>query len=170
MTHPQTRWIYLVAVALLVGVAAGRLFARAPSFALQHHGSSALAGIERLHELDQRVTLLNSAQALQAEWTPDAVRLEPDNPPDIGKHAIYESDLRSFAQAPGAAFLGYKPVIREVHVVGTWAFEWGLFTVDYRPAAHQPAQTLHGKFLRVLHQEPGGEWKFARIMAAVDSK
>lgn len=170
MAHLQKRWIYLVIIALIIGAAAGQLFARIPSPSVQHNSSAAMAGIERLHDLDVRVTLLNSAQALQQEWTDDAVRLEPDNPPDVGKRAIYESDTRSFAQAPGAAFIGYTPVIREVHVVGRWAFEWGTFTVDYRPATDKPAQRLHGKFLRVLHQEPGGQWKFARVMAAVDSK
>jgi ketosteroid isomerase-like protein len=169
VAHLQRRWIYLVAIALIIGAAADRLFARIPWAATQHDSSPAMAGIERLHELDERVTLLNSAQALQQEWTDDAVRLEPGSPPDIGKRAIFKTDSRSFAQAPGAAFISYKPVIREVHVVGSWAFEWGLFTVGYRPGAGKPAQTLHGKFLRVLHREASGEWKFARIMAGVNS-
>ena len=36
---------------------------------------SALAGIEKLHKLDERVTLTNDPKALQEVWTNDAVRL-----------------------------------------------------------------------------------------------
>lgn len=170
----RSRRLYAFAAPLLVGVvAAGSAFAAMPrSSVVAHRGNdaAAMAGIEKLHQLDQKVTLLNSPKALQEEWAKDAIRLEPGSPPDIGKAAIYASDVRSFVQAPGAAIVSYQPMIRNVQVVGDWAFEWGLFTVGYRSGANTAIATLHGEFLRVLHKEDDGKWRFARVMAAVDSK
>lgn len=123
-----------------------------------------LAGIEKLHQLDQQVTLLNDPKALQEEWTNDAVRLEPDSPVDVGKAAIYASDVRSMTEAPGSAIIGYKPDIRDVRVVNDWAFEWGVFEAGFRESASKPVETMHGKLLRVLHRESSGDWKFARVM------
>jgi ketosteroid isomerase-like protein len=122
------------------------------------------AGIERLHRLDERITLLSDPQALQAEWTNDAVRLNSAAPVDIGKAAIYATDKRSFADAPGFWLVSYKPDIRDVQIVGEWAFEWGLFSAGYRTSAGSPVAEVQGELLRVLHRESGGEWKFARVM------
>src|ERR1700729_3249562 len=62
-----------------------------------------MTGIKKLHDLDQRVTLLNDPKALSQEWTEDVVRLAPDAPPDVGKSAIFASDERSIANASGSA-------------------------------------------------------------------
>lgn len=134
------------------------------------HQDAALAGIEKLHRLDERITLLNDPKALQQEWTNDAVRLEPDSPVDVGKAAIYASDVRSLAEAPGAAIVSYKPEVRDVRVVNDWAFEWGLFDAGFRESANKPVEAVHGKLLRVLHREPDGEWKFARVMVVWNTK
>lgn len=92
------------------------------------------------------------------------------DPADVGKAAIYASDVHSFASSPGFQFVNYAPDIRDVRVVGDWAFEWGLFQAEYRPSAGQPSKQMHGKLLRVLHREANGEWKFARISAIVDAE
>lgn len=158
-------WIVAVIAAFVVGMVADRLFLR--------HGTAAdrgaLAGIERLHQLDEKVTVLNDPKALQAEWTNDAVRLEADGPVDVGKPAIYQSDVQSFAAAPGFSFVRYKPDIRDVQVAGDWAFEWGVFDIGLRPSSGKPVEEVHGKLLRVLHRQSDGEWKFARVMALLDT-
>jgi ketosteroid isomerase-like protein len=96
------------------------------------------------------------------------VRPEHDAPVDVGKAAIYASDLHSFATSPGWAVLSYKPDVRDVQVAGGWAFEWGLFSAAFRPSADEPIGEMHGKLLRVLYRESGGEWKFARVMVLRD--
>jgi ketosteroid isomerase-like protein len=96
--------------------------------------------------------------------------LSPHAPPDVGKSAIFASDERSIADAAGSAIVSYHPEIRDVQVAGDWAFEWGVFDGGYREGANKPVQTIHGKVLRVLRREPNGEWKFARVMTALDSK
>jgi ketosteroid isomerase-like protein len=170
MKRSQFYGIGVVGLAFFLGVAAGTVFHRPLSSILRfNEHTSDLAGIEKLHELDQRITLLNDPKALQQEWEESAIRLEAEGPPDIGKASIYASDVRSFSQSPGAAFVSYRPDIRDVRLAGDWAFEWGLFDAGYRMAPNKPIQMLHGKLLRVLHRQPGGDWKFARVMVVLDS-
>jgi ketosteroid isomerase-like protein len=169
MQRTSSYWILAVIVAFLLGVGVERAFyVHEASSATSGKNQADLAGIERLHKLDERVTLLNDPKALQAEWTEDAVRLAADGPVDVGKAAIYASDVRSFA-VPGFAIVSYKPEIRNVQVAGDWAFEWGLFDAGYRPSAGKPVAEAHGKVLRVLHREGSGEWKFARVAVLMNS-
>jgi ketosteroid isomerase-like protein len=164
------RWIPPVVLAFIFGALAEEAF-RVPLYSAdQADRNAAMIGINKLHDLDVKVTLLNSAKALSQEWTEDAVRLSPDGPPDVGKSAIFATDERSIASAPGSAIVSYHPEIRDVQVAGDWAFEWGVFEGGYREAVNRPVETIHGKVLRVLRREPNGEWKFARVMTALDSK
>jgi ketosteroid isomerase-like protein len=163
--------IYTVILAFVLVMGTERVLD--PGFSLPVASATqkpALAGIEKLHRLDERVTLLNDPKALQQEWTDDAVRLEPDVPVDIGKAAIYASDVHSFADAPGSEIVSYKADIRDVRVVDDWAFEWGLFDAGFREAANKPVEKVHGKVLRVLHREQDGEWKFSRVMVVWSTK
>jgi ketosteroid isomerase-like protein len=165
MQITRSYWLLAVILAFVLGIATDRAF--------QSHRQSSekqadLAGIERLHKLDEQITLLNDPRALQSEWTDDAVRLQPDGPVDIGRAAIYATDVRSFA-APGFAVVSYKPDIRDVQISGDWASEWGLFTAGLRPSSDKPVEEIHGKLLRVLHREGNGEWKFARVMVLLNT-
>lgn len=167
-----TYWICAVLLAFLLGIFTEKLVQklRPPALAPQDQ-TAAQAGIEKLHELDKHVTILNDPKALHQLWTDDAVRLAANGPPDIGKQAIYATDVRNWADAPGFQIVSYKPDIRDVQVVNDdSAFEWGLFDAGYRPAANNPVLMIHGKVLRILHREPTGDWKFSRVMVALDSR
>lgn len=170
----QIKWIAGVALAFAAG-----LFAR---YLLDGHALSVasptespayagvdnkvdIAGIEELHQLDVRVTLLNDPKALQQEWSRNAVRLMQDGPVDVGKAAIYASDIHSMAAEPGSTIVSYKPDIRDVRIAGEWAFEWGYFDAEFRDGADKPTSWMHGRLLRVLHREDR-RWKFARVMVA----
>ena len=132
---------------------------------------SALAGIEKLHQLDERVTLLGDPKALQEVWTDDAVRIYAGNGTvDAGKQAIYASDVRIVADAPGYKITSYKTDVRDVRVVDDdWAVEWGVIEASSRQATDKPVVPIHGKSLRILHRESNGDWKFSRIMYYVYS-
>lgn len=163
-------WVLSAILAFFLGIGVDRAFDRRVSSDVSSTASDAdLAGIERLHKLDERVSLLNDPKALQTEWTEDAVRLEPDGPPDVGKAAIYATDVHSFRDSPGFAVVSYKPDIREVKVTGDWAFEWGLFSAGFRESRAKPIEEVHGKLLRVLHRENNGEWKFQRVMVLMNT-
>jgi len=157
-------------LAFLLGILTEKVVQKPlPALPAPHDHTAALVGIEKLHQLDEHVTILNDPKALQQLWTDDAVRLAADGPPDIGKQAIYATDVRSFAEEPGFWIVSYKPDIRDVKAVNDWAFEWGLFDVGYRPSANKPVINIHGKVLRILHREPTGDWKFSHVMVAVDT-
>ena len=154
-------WICAVLLAFVFGIAIDRVVQRRT---LSFDRDSALAGIEKLHQLDERVTLTNDPKALQEVWTNDAVRLGAGVPADVGKQAIYAADVRSRADRPGYTITSYKPDIRDLRVVDDWAFEWGVFVAGAHPSADKPVVGIHGKMLRILHRESNGDWKLSRIM------
>jgi hypothetical protein len=154
-------WICAVLLASVFGIAIDRVVQRRT---LSLDRDSALAGIEKLHQLDERVTLTNDPKALQEVWTNDAVRLGNGAPVDVGKQAIYATDVRNHADRPGYTITSYKPDIRDLRVVADeWAFEWGVFVAAAHPSADKPVVPIHGKMLRILHRESNGDWKLSRI-------
>ena len=158
-------WICAVLLAFVFGIAVDRVVQMRT---LSRGRDSALAGIEKLHQLDERLTVLNDMKALQQVWTDDAVLLANGSPVDVGKQAIYATAVRGRANAPGYAITSYKQNVRDVRVVDVdWAFEWGLFDAAARPSADKPVVPIHGKVLRILHRESNGDWKFSRV--AVDA-
>lgn len=170
----RLKWISGITLVFVAGMFAGHsldgvmraLFPAASAMDRMNANNDAdIAEIEELHKLDVRVTLMNSAKALQQEWADGAVRILQDAPVDVGKQAIYASDVRSFATQPGSAIVSYKPDIRDIRVAGDWAFEWGYFDAGFRDGKDKPISTMHGKMLRVLRREHG-QWKFFRIMVA----
>jgi ketosteroid isomerase-like protein len=164
-------WLYGVIVSFGLGILAGRgLIAEgASAHIVSVKQNNDRAGIEKLHHLDQRVTLLNDPKALQEEWANDAVRLEPDGLADVGKAAIYAADVRFMKEGHGSAIVSYKPDIRDVQVSDDWAFEWGYFDAGFREATAKPVTQVQGKLLRVLHRESNGDWKFARVMVTFNA-
>jgi len=67
-------WVLAVIPAFVLGAGADRAFNRsAPSSVATAKEQANLAGIERLHKLDERITELNDPKALQAEWTNDFI-------------------------------------------------------------------------------------------------
>jgi uncharacterized protein (TIGR02246 family) len=162
----QKYWICAVLLAFVFGIAIDRVVQRRT---LSLDRDSALAGIEKLHRLDERVTLLRDPKALQEVWTDDAVRIYAgDVPVNVGKQAIYATDVGTIA--PGSAITSYKTDVRDVRVVDDdWAVEWGVIEASFRQAADKPAVPIHGKSLRILHRESNGDWKFSRIMYYVNS-
>jgi ketosteroid isomerase-like protein len=155
----QKYWICAVLLAFVFGIAIDRVVQRRT---LSLDRDSALAGIEKLHRLDERVTLLRDPKALQEVWTDDAVRLVNGAPVDVGKQAIYATDVRT--NAPGSTITSYKTDIQDVRVVDDWAFEWGLIHASGHPSADKPVASIRGKSLRILHRESNGDWKFSRVM------
>ena len=150
-------------VAIFVALAAGHLNAGAPPSDEQDR-----IAIERLHEQDIAATLTDDADQLAKLWDQDAVRLQSGSPAEVGKATIYTNDKRWQANLHGGRTLSYKPELKDLQIVGGWAFEWGTFEVRFRESEHGTEKTLHGKILRVLRKQSDGSWKFARVMALID--
>jgi ketosteroid isomerase-like protein len=150
--------------ALLLGIVAVAIPTGLRPSAEAVAGDSELAGIEKLHRQDIAATLSGDLRELAALWTPDAVRLQPGRPADVGKAAILAVDERSQVRHPEGRVLTFVPEFKDVRISGGWAFEWGTFTATVQETAKSPVQTLRANFLRVLQKQSDGSWKFARVM------
>ena len=62
--------------------------------------------------------------------------------------------------------LCYKSEIKDIQIAGDWAFEWGYFS--YQDSSDP--KLMRGKVLRVMKRQPGGSWKFARVIAFNEPK
>lgn len=102
--------------------------------------------------------------ALANLFTHDAVLLEPGSPAVIGKKAILAESEKERAENPGFLELSYRPDIKNIQIADGWAFEWGYFDASYSESPGGEVKQFRGKGLRVLKREPGGSWKFARVM------
>jgi ketosteroid isomerase-like protein len=125
--------------------------------------------IERLHHQDVEATLSDKADALVQLWDREAVRLSQGGVAEVGRDTIYADDKRWQATNTGHT-LSYRPDVKDVQIVGDWAFEWGYFDASYKESADGPPVTIHGKHLRILKRQPDGSWKFARVMSVIDSR
>jgi ketosteroid isomerase-like protein len=128
------------------------------------------AAIDRLHQQDVEATITDDADQLAKLWDEDAVRLQSGSAPEVGKSTIYQDDKKWQSNRKGGHTLAYKPEIKDLKISGGWAFEWGTFELKYRMWQGGKEKTLRGKMLRVLKKQSDGSWKFARVMAAVDSE
>jgi ketosteroid isomerase-like protein len=127
------------------------------------------AAIDRLHALDIAATLSDKADELAKLWDKDAVRLEAGHAPEVSKAVIYADD-KQWEQTKGRyRSLTYVSDIKDVQIVGDWAFEWGIAKGSYRDSTGK-ILPLYGKQLRVMKRQPDGEWKFARVMGVVESR
>src|ERR1051326_2445515 len=106
-------WVCAVLLAFVFGIAIDRVIQRRT---LSLDRDSALAGIEKLNQLDQRVTVLNDMKANLEVFTNDAVLIQ-NGALDVGKQAIYASAVRSRVDAPGYTITSYKTDTRDVRVV-----------------------------------------------------
>lgn len=89
----------------------------------------------------------------------DAVFLVPGEPPMIGKSAFAAAaQARSGREAP--RFDGTSE-IREIRVMGEWAFMWTRLSVVITPPGGAPPMTRAGHTLSILKKE-NGRWVLAR--------
>ena len=70
--------------------------------------------IEQLHELEVETTLTDKADELARLWDNNAVRIQPDEPAEIGKATIHADDKRSKATNGSGNTLCYRPEIRDL--------------------------------------------------------
>jgi len=147
----------------------GSLAASAAIAALAYQNNSAeqtRIGIEQLHQLDVEATLSDKADELAKLWDSEAVRIEPGRAAEVGKPEIYANDKRWESKADRPKTLCYKSEIKDVQIVGDWAFEWGYFS--YKDSSNP--KPMRGKVLRVMKRQTDGSWKFARVIGFNEDK
>jgi uncharacterized protein (TIGR02246 family) len=100
------------------------------------------------------------ATAVIRFYADDAVLLPPSGAPVVGKDAIrarYEEGFRHFRFA-------ISSTSEETHVFGDWAFDRGITEGRTIPKADEPSRQIHDKYVMILHREPSGVWKIARLI------
>src|SRR5213592_1444194 len=137
------------------------------AFAYQNNSAEQTRiGIEQLHQLDVEATLSDKADELAKLWDSEAVRIEPGRAAEVGKPEIYANDKRWESKADRPKTLCYKSEIKDVQIVGDWAFEWGYFS--YKDSSNP--KPMRGKVLRVMKRQTDGSWKFARVIGFNEDK
>src|SRR5207247_9717663 len=122
--------------------------------------------IERLHQLDIEATLSDKADELAKLWDSEAVRIQPGRAAEVGKAVIYANDKRWESSADRAKTLCYKSEIKDIQIIGDWAFECGYFS--YKDSSNP--KPMRGKVLRVMKRQADGSWKFARVIGFNEDK
>jgi ketosteroid isomerase-like protein len=119
-------------------------------------------GIEQLLRQDREATLSDKADELEKLWDPEAVRIRPGRPAEVGRQAIYDNDKRWEAKPGRERIVCYVFEIQDLQIHGNWAFAWSYFS--YKTEANGTTKIGQGKFMHVMRQQPDGSWKFAREM------
>jgi uncharacterized protein (TIGR02246 family) len=100
------------------------------------------------------------AAAVIRFYADDAVLLPPNGAPVVGKDAIrarYEEGFRHFRFAISSSS-------EETHIFGDWAFDRGTTAGKTIPKTDETSRRIHDKYVMILHREPGGAWKIARLI------
>ncbi len=153
----------LAVIAFLAGLGIG-FFARSDGIGtLQRRDTHAadLTAIERLHQEDIGVTLLQDPKGLIDVWTEDGVRLDPGRPAVVGKKAIEADNEKGRAEHPGFKVLSYAPEFKEVQIADGLAYEWGEGEGKFKLSPEGPPVTLRLRGVRILRRQNDGSWKFA---------
>lgn len=96
--------------------------------------------------------------AFVALFAEDGVQMPPNAPVNLGRTMI-----RSWAQGFFSRFgCRFALAVREVRIVGDWAFEWGDYTITLDPVSGGPSIMDKEKYLAVSQREAGGSWLLAR--------
>jgi len=155
-----------VTIAFLAGLTVG-FFARGAglSVLLQRNTRAAdLAAIEKLHQQDIEVSLSQDPKGLVDIWTEDAVRLNPGNPPAVGKQAIQAENEKARARYPGFKVLSYAAKYRNTQIEDGMACEWGEHEAQYKLSPETTPASWHGNAFHVLRRQSDGSWKFAALI------
>ena len=154
----------------MISILATSVFAAAFTWSAHGQNSNAIpAGIEKLHKDDIIATIARDADALTALLDDDAVLLQPEAPPIVGKEAFHDFMKKAIAKSPSVKVVKYVPDIRDIQVAGDVAYEWGYFDAVQKSSDQQAAQSLRAKFIRVMKRQPDGTWKFTRVIWLPDS-
>ncbi len=155
-----------VTIAFLAGLGIGLVARSAGLGTLLRRNTHAadFAAIERLHQEDVRVTLLQDPKGLIDVWDEDGVRLGPGRPAVVGKQAIQADNEKFRADYPEFHVLKYAPDIKDVQIVDGWAIEWGYTEATYKMSAKDnPVSVPRAQGMRVLKRQTDGSWKFAVV-------
>ncbi len=101
---------------------------------------------------------IGDAEGVAAQYTEDAVLMNPGKPAVVGREAIAESFRPFFV-----AFRGeLAQEIEEIEVLGDQAYMRGKIRIKITAKQGSAKAELHGKYIAIARRCPDGVWRFAR--------
>lgn len=101
---------------------------------------------------------LGDADSVAAQYTEDAVLMNPGKPAVVGRRAIAENFRPFFS-----AFRGdLRQEIEEIEVLGDQAWMRGKIHIKVTAKKGSAKAELHGKYIAVAQRCPDGVWRFSR--------
>ncbi len=88
----------------------------------------------------------------------DVIFLVPEKPPMQGKEAF----AAGFQQATQHYRIEPSGEIKELHIVGDWAYCWAYLSVSITPLQSDSPMRRTGDVLTILHKQADGNWAIAR--------
>lgn len=101
---------------------------------------------------------IGDADGVAAQYTEDAILMNPGTPAVVGRRAIAENFRPFFA-----AFRGeLAQEIEEVEVFGDQAWMRGKIHIEVTAKQGSAKAELHGKYIAIAQRCPDGVWRFSR--------
>ena len=91
----------------------------------------------------------------------DAVNLPPNHPQVTGKEAIRSYIVTSYFERFN---MQLSISVQEVQILGDFAFTNGSFSLSLTPKDGGEVIEEKGKFIDIFKRQPGGSWKYYRII------
>ena len=91
-------------------------------------------------------------------WTDDGIHMAPNKPTQVGKEQIRMAVQPEFELADMRNLSIY---IEEVRILGSWAYSYGKYVLDFTPQEGRETTIFRGNFLDVLVKQADGSWKIA---------
>lgn len=154
LSLPSCLVFLLLAVAALSCSAPGRQ-SRAAQASAEDAVKAVVAGII---SADNKADL----ESVMSFYEKDAVLLPPENEPVYGEQSIRPRYQSLFDTSE----IRLVSTSEETTVSGDWAFDRGynLGTITAKGKGSDLARTVDDQYLMILHKQPSGSWKIARLM------
>lgn len=121
--------------------------------------SSSETIISQLHQESNVALSRGDVDSVMEVYTDDVISMPPNQPPLEGKPAIramWEGLLADFS-------IDASVTVDEIRISGEWAFERGRWEMTLTPRNEGSVIQDNGTYLDILHKQPTGEWKYARV-------
>jgi uncharacterized protein (TIGR02246 family) len=114
-----------------------------------------LEAIAALREKNLAAINASDVSTLLTTFTDDVVWLPDDQPPVVGMAALEAWATPIYEQFD---FVDAEGTVKEVVVVGDWAFEWGLITGTMRLLEGGEDMQADLKYIYIYGRQPDGSW------------
>jgi uncharacterized protein (TIGR02246 family) len=170
MKRTTIRFEFLALITLVLVASAGAQSRRSrPAAPAQNTEAEDQKAIADLQNRDILANMALDTDKILALRTHDVVYLPPGSSPLVGQEAVrkYLEEIRQqFANWDMSA---YEENWQEVRILGDYAYEWGTINIRARKEGETRESAALRNVIQVLHREPDGAWRIARVIWNIQS-